>query len=222
MSRTHFWAVAALGAAWSAAHVPSARAAIITFTDRAAFNANTSGTSTITFQGLAPVNSFTFFNSPPGLTASGVNFQATAGSNSLFVIDPGFDPLFNFPSGQFLQNNSFVANSGINVTLPAGVTAFGTDVSAQLPMTGVFTFTLSTGEVFNFTLPGRPTLSFVGFTSDVAIASVAIRSSTGALTLDNVTFGQAAAVPEPASLALAGVGGLALVAARRLRRRPGA
>src|SRR5262249_60660535 len=82
-----------------------ARADLIVYMDRAAFEARSGDLQTITFEGLAPPNSFRFFGSPPGLTLLGVNFQGSP--NNLFVIDPGFNPpSFFWNSGQYLQENN--------------------------------------------------------------------------------------------------------------------
>ena len=205
---------------------PAAGSAIA-YTDVTIFNAATTGLNSITFEGLAPANGFMFFNSPPGLTTSGVNFQATAGTNNLFVLDPGFDsPNFFLPSGQYLQNNNFNPGSGILVTLPAGITALGADVSGQFPPNSNFdlTVTLTGGGVFPFpfVVPARPGLSFVGFTSDVPILTAQFTADDGnAVSLDNFRFGAAAAavVPEPASVVLIGTGVVSFAARRRRQRR---
>ena len=61
---------------------------------------------------------------------------------------------------------------------------------------------------------------FFGFTADAPIARLEIRGNNmGFFSADNVTIGNLAAVPEPASLALCGIVSLALLR-RRQRRRP--
>src|SRR5215831_15304738 len=52
---------------------PRAQADPTLYTDRAAFNAATTGLQTVTSGGIAPSpTSFTFFATPPGLTLAGV------------------------------------------------------------------------------------------------------------------------------------------------------
>jgi hypothetical protein len=213
MTRTVRLLLIALGGvAWAAA---PARADLIVYTDRASFAANATNLQTITFEGLAPPNSFTFFNSPPGLTLQGVTFQGSP--NNLFVIDPGFNPPnFAFNSGQFLQEN----NSGgtLNVALPAGTTAVGLDVSSFLPQSAILR--LSTGDVLTVPEPGRPNFAFIGFTSNVPVTSLSITiTNNGNPTIDNFSFGVAAPVPEPGTLTLTGVGLLGFVGSRWRRRR---
>jgi hypothetical protein len=189
---------------------PPSRATVIVYTDRAQFQAAATGLQTLTFEGLAPAGSFTFFPSPPGLTLQGVNFRGTP--DRLFVIDPGFmPPTFAWSSGQVLQENS--SGGELDVFLPAGITAVGTDVSSFLQQTAIFR--LSTGDVFTVAEPGRPDFAFLGFTSDVPITSLAITiTNNGNPTIDNFSFGFAA-VPEPSSLVLAVLGCLGLLGWRR-------
>src|SRR5262249_5875912 len=112
----------ALGALVTAA---PARAAIITFTDRTAFNAATTNQNTFDFSGVTALNNFAFFSSPPGFTRGGVNFQSS--TNFLFVIGRDFSGgAFAFTGVDFvLQNNAL--NTSLNITLPGGTTAFAFD-----------------------------------------------------------------------------------------------
>jgi hypothetical protein len=196
-----------------------ARADTVVYTSRTLFNGAATNLTTITFEGIAPANSVANFSSP--LTLQGVTFS---GSNTgmVSVVDSGFfAPLFQFNSGAVLSGFGFV-----EVTLPAGITAIGTDLMSTNPDGLSFQVVLATGETFVVNTPLQPERGFFGITTDVAIASIRFTTipdpnlGSGIPLLDNFSFGQgsAAAVPEPATLLLLGTG-LAGLAARARRRK---
>lgn len=196
-----------------------ARADTVVYATRAAFTAAATNLTTITFEGIASTNSVANFSSP--LTIQGATFSGSA-TGMVSVVDSGFfAPLFQFNSGAVLSGFSFV-----EVTLPAGITAIGTDLMSTNPDGLPFQVVLSTGETFVVNTPLRPGRGFFGITTDVAIASIRFMTmpgptqSSGIPLLDNFSFGQAqpAAVPEPATLLLLGTG-LAGIATRARRRR---
>ena len=196
-----------------------ARADTVVFTTRALFTAAATGLSNINFEGIASPNSVANFSSP--LTLQGVTFSGSP-TGAVSVLDSGFfAPLFQFNSGAVLGGFGF-----IEVTLPAGITAIGTDIMSTNPDGLPFQVLLSTGETFVVNTPLRPGRGFFGITSDVAISSIRFMTlpgpnqSAGIPLLDNFSFGQAqpASVPEPATLLLLGTG-LAGIATRARRRK---
>ena len=85
------------------------------------------------------------------------------------------------------------------------------------------TFLLSTGESFVQPVVGplnasNPAMGFGGFYSDTAFTSLTILDSSDSVMIDNFAFGTAAAVPEPGTLALLGIGLLGMGAARRRKK----
>jgi hypothetical protein len=185
------------------------------YTSLGAYNAATTGNTTIDFNGIAAPGSFVNFPGP--LTLSGVTFSTTS---ALFVIDPGFygSP---YAGGGFL-NADFVSPDVINITLPS-VTAVGFDFGGLfIGPTASVAVTLSDGFSTNFSTTNSMaggTLDFLGFTTTTPITSMTLTMSDapGYNAIDNVVYGSA--VPEPATigLMLTGLLGAAGAVRRRLQ-----
>ncbi|WP_310485548.1 PEP-CTERM sorting domain-containing protein [Chamaesiphon sp. VAR_48_metabat_403] len=189
----------------------SAQAATVQFTDLTSFQANTTGLTTIDFEGLAATGSAASY----GGTTSGVTF--TVSSNTLFVVDPAFGPSsYDWGSGAVLLGNS--QRGTVTATLPSGITAVGSDIMSIIDFASPFTIMLSTGETFNLNSLNYPNRQFVGFTSDTAITSISFQATNGFPLLDNFRFGTAnaaTAVPEPFTIIGTLVGGTAALRMRK-------
>src|SRR5262249_10466713 len=146
---------------------PSARADLLFYTDRAAFNAAVTGQQTIMFQAPSSTT-FTYFPTPPGLTLSGVNFNITnpLPGDGVNVTGKNF-PGVAYPSDFLVPSFSPNRNSTqLAITLPpGGTTAIGFDYGSFANNPSSFSFTLSTGDNFTKTPVPFDNLGFLGFTS---------------------------------------------------------
>jgi hypothetical protein len=186
------------------------------YSNQSDFMAATSATTVITFDGIAPANSF--INYPTGVTLSGVTF--TANNASLFIVDPGFYSA-PYPSG-FLTDDYSVTDI-VTATLPS-VTAVGFDFGGLAGPTGPFTLILSDGFstiVSNDSSILGGSLGFVGITSSTPLTSIQILMPDvpNYNAIDNFTFGTAGTspVPEPGTFGLMATGLIGAVGVLRRR-----
>ena len=174
---------------------------------REAFNAASSGLSTIDFGSVAPRRGFGMYRPPAGLTTNGVTFRTAGGARfgSGIIHVPSVDymgtnPLYQTGTGEMITWGApnQPGNASLDVTLPSGVTAVGVDLWTQQPY-------VSTVEVIATTEDGqsetvvvntrkRPEAAFVGFIADKSIVSISFRPPKGqtGLLLDNFSFGRRA------------------------------
>ena len=195
---------------------PSARASITLESSLAAYSTASSGNTTVNFRSLVPDGSFVHYT-PPTMTVGGVGFAVdpSASDSNLYAVGAGMVPNYYGP-GTVLSSQQ--ASSGVNelvITLSGAYTSFAVDFNSLNVSTGgvdPLTFTLSTGDSFVATPVSGSDYMFQGVTSTNAFTSITISDSLGddrgMLNLSDVTFGMAAAVPEPSSLALCGIAGL--------------
>lgn len=171
------------------------------FTDRAAWTAATEGVTTVTFEGIAAPAQSVIYRTAAGLTVGGLTFVGTYDGGVGFylaVADSAYFIGYNWGSGATLQGPALTngQNAGgphakIRITLPAGTTAFGTDLMAFQHSDVPLTLTLSTGESFTQNTLGYPARAFLGVTSSVPIAYVDVSTLQDVYPeLDNVSVGQ--------------------------------
>lgn len=196
---------------------PAQSKADTVYTTLGSFNAATTGTTTVTFNGIASPGGFVNETSP--LALGGLTF--TTGS-TLFVIDPGFYAS-SYAGGGFL-NADFSTPDILTVTLPS-VTAIGFNFGGLFSATGSFPVTLSDGfstSISSLNSISSGSLDFVGFTSSTPLTSITLTlpDAPSYSALDNFVYGSAVtsgAVPEPATFGLMLTGLLGTAAAVRRR-----
>ncbi|MDQ6759331.1 MAG: PEP-CTERM sorting domain-containing protein [Acidobacteriota bacterium] len=214
--------------------LPTAQAALITYTDEAAYHAAFANngpfvTTTIDFEHQAPANGTKSFSSSTGYVISGAQFvgYATASTYALLIVDSGASsPYFDFGSGGTLKSPSYDRASNatflpfIRVTLPANVGAVGVDLMTVSPNALTYQVAVQ-GSTFNIATAVRPNRTFFGVTSDIPISfldfTVAGTSYNGGSygLLDNFQFEQ---TPEPGTFLLIGGGLMALGTFRKRQR----
>jgi len=196
----------------SAAHADSF------YNSGAAWTAAVSGSpTTVNFEGIAPPLGFVVPGFGPGAntTVGGVNFAVGAAGtdNIFFILGDGY---YGYPTSTIsLQPETFNDPADLLITLPGTVTALGFDFG-NLFGDGTATITLSDGSVQTVTAPASTGLAFFGVTAPGGLNSVEITvPDTFGLQLADLSYGTAAATPEPGSFLLLGSGVLALAGAMR-------
>lgn len=180
------------------------------YSSSAAWNAAVTSTTNVNFEGIVPPNGFNYYGFGPGagITVGGVQFSVgPAGTdNLLFVLGDGY---YGFPVSTIAPQSESGTVNDLLITLPASVTALAFDYSGFVTSGGT-TVALSDGVSVALPSYNAPTLQFFGVTSSSGITWVDITVGGLGLNLDGITYGTANPVPEPGSLALTGVGVLAV------------
>ena len=185
----------------------SAMASVITYTNRATWEAAVFGETTTTFDGCSIPSGFTVSN----LCGSGNTFSTTAATGLIIQNN------FGYPSN-YLTAQDNTKNVTVHVDLGTPASAVGFDASAlggDVP----YTITLSSGETFTFT-SGNSNIpvsyQFGGVTANHSFSSFDI-NEVGAvgMVVDNLSLASAVPLPSVAWLLLWGLGFLGV----RMRNR---
>lgn len=202
----------------------SAQAAVVFSTSQGAFLAANSGLTLETFESAnvaagtdtavaGPISSATNNAAfAPGDLAAG--FVLTTTDGGVYVgRDIGGNP------GAVVSSNLFAEN--MNIGFGPAVTAIGIDLLQWFGNDGGWA--LEIYDTADTLLGSFATAagSFVGITSDVAIGRLFLNKPDSGAVIDNLRFGsKGASVPEPSTLLLVGLAGLALRTASRGRATP--
>lgn len=224
---TRFTQLAAALAVTMGCMVGHANAAVMVYTDRAGYEANTVQTGYDSFADLSPDSNF----------LAPVTRGAGAFGYAISLIDPlagagqGAQEFFTLANGAgtALSTNfasAYFSIAGFDAPVRAIGGAFFTSDFAGAASGFDLTFRLTDASgSFDYVLSNGTPGGFLAFISDSVIESLTVISdqsdfdrfaTIGALTLGTVA--DAAEVPEPGSLLLFGLGALAFAGSRRARR----
>ncbi len=144
----------------------------------------------------------------PGLILPGVTYSTPVGTGDFFNIDAGARY-----SGGFLDR--IFSPGALTANFDSPVIGFGFDTNDLM---GPFSLSIqfTSGPDFSQQFAGAGFYGFVGGSADIQSVTIMGTNSTFSFDLDNFTF--PGPVPEPSSLALAGLGSIALIIAARRRR----
>lgn len=211
LSTRPLFALGVIGTAFFVLGTCDRSQAFAVYTNRTAFNAATTGLTTLDFEGIAPAGEFVYTPSPPGYTSAGVTFTDNTPDPEFaglqFIISKTY-PGAEFMGSDFLSENG--VGSAAHISFQNGVTAIGTDIASIAPtQTGLSSFVITvptdSSEFDEYTLElNFHAVQFLGFTFTKPITSLLIAPLTEqegpqleGPQLDNFSFGQALPPPSP-------------------------
>jgi hypothetical protein len=194
----------------------------VLYTTSADWTAAVTNVITVPFTAQAGSSAYTPYSTSAGLTVGDVNFvgfTGTPGDYNLTVYNPAYGPTLDRGSGPSLAGGW--SPGSLLATLPSGgVYALAVDISSALQGHNVL-ITLSSGDTYTITTPSNSTMSFFGFTSDVAITNIAFSATNTVSMIDNFSYASIPAqeeTPEPVGLVLGATGLAGILLAKRMRR----
>lgn len=192
----------------------AASAAVVTYTNSAAFLAALGGASAVTTEGyenLAPNSTI-----PNGATVNGLTYSGFSRAGGR--VDNSYNRIGNLSLAMSTAAGGpdfFQPGEGFTVDFGGAVSAFGLFFNIGLAPAGTLSVSTAEGTAFNGPAYDQSTLFFVGLISDTPFSTATILgvSTVSGYNVDNLMFQR---VPEPLTLALA-LTALAGLGASRLR-----
>ncbi|HEY0256671.1 MAG TPA: PEP-CTERM sorting domain-containing protein, partial [Candidatus Methylacidiphilales bacterium] len=201
-----------------------ASAQVLVYTDVGSYDSASKNNTTVTFNTLASSGSDTTYSDTTGVTTQGVTFTANSNTTALFAAASNFGgSAYSFPGDSTVTLEAqgyYVMPPAVLATLPTGGdSAVALNIGGQQfasSVTALLTFSDGTTYTDTFSTPDAQTsgLGFIGFatTNGLTIKSISFTDNTAVnndryLAIDNFAYGTStAAVPEPSSVLLMGLG----------------
>jgi hypothetical protein len=186
------------------------------FTSVSAFDAASSGLTTVTFDGIAPAGGFA--NEGTSFNIGGASFSSSTYFN---VNDAAYYPdtypgsgIPTYNSGGYLLSAAGVLTISFAPSTAVSIDAGGLFGPVSIPIT--LSDGLTTTLVAPDSITGTGALDFIGFTSSTPITSITLDFPAGPNddAVDNVSYGTAV-TPEPSTFVFLGTGLLGLAGAAR-------
>ena len=175
----------------------AANATLISYSDVGSWNTNVSSVTTNDFNHYTVIDYFGSSHTENGVTFTG-GALFSQGNN-------------NYAGSQWIGEKwfSFEGAQPYGIDFGQDLTALSFNFADYYNANMDLTLLFNTGESISVNQGGSNVMGFVGITTDIAFSSVQLISSNTKGTyfgIDNLAYGTASAVPEPASIALLGLG----------------